>query len=523
MANLTIRKIIDKISNGEIRIPAFQRGFVWEPDKVAFLMDSLYKGFPIGSILLWRTREKLKTERDLGNFKLPDPQKDYPIDYVLDGQQRLTSVFSVFQTELVPQKNDNWRDIYFIIDSDSSIQKSRFIALEDAEVDDNKHFPLNALFDPVKYRKTTSKYDDTIIKKIDVLQEKFKEVTILCDLLETDNKEQVAIVFERINRAGVQLDTFQLLTAWSWSTDFDLQEKISSLEEEIDDFGFGELTAEKDLLLKCFSGVINGDTSPKAILELDGNLVREHFEEIKNGIKTTIDFLQKELNIYSLKFLPYPAMIVSLTKFFASSKKNGHLYTDLQRKQLIKWFWRCNFSRRYTSGVNDAHEADLVSMVKLLGDEKVDISSFKCEISDTFFKNNQFNTNAVNTKTFIAMLASKNPKSFLSGANVDLSETLKKASSKEFHHVFPDKFLERKGYDKSSRYMLANFVFLNNADNQIIKDKDPKDYKTLINPSSLDSILSSALCPPDALDLYYDDFIEKRVEILVQYAKALIY
>ena len=47
MDSLSIRKIIDKISNGEIRIPSFQRGFVWEPDAVAFFMDSLYKGYPI--------------------------------------------------------------------------------------------------------------------------------------------------------------------------------------------------------------------------------------------------------------------------------------------------------------------------------------------------------------------------------------------------------------------------------------------------------------------------------------------
>ena len=98
LENLSIRKIIDKISSGEIRIPSFQRGFVWEPDSIAFFMDSLYKGYPIGAVLLWRTREQLVNERSLGRFILPKPTKDYPIDYVLDGQQRLTSIFSVFQT-----------------------------------------------------------------------------------------------------------------------------------------------------------------------------------------------------------------------------------------------------------------------------------------------------------------------------------------------------------------------------------------------------------------------------------------
>ena len=79
MDKLSIRKIIEKINNGEVRIPSFQRGFVWEPEAVAFLMDSMYKGYPIGAVLLWRTKEQLVNERKLGRFTLPAPTKDYPI------------------------------------------------------------------------------------------------------------------------------------------------------------------------------------------------------------------------------------------------------------------------------------------------------------------------------------------------------------------------------------------------------------------------------------------------------------
>ena len=91
MPELSIRKIIEKTLSGEIRIPSFQRGFVWEPEKVAFFIDSLYKGYPIGSLLFWRTNIRLENERQLGNYSLPEPTKGYPLDYVLDGQQRITS------------------------------------------------------------------------------------------------------------------------------------------------------------------------------------------------------------------------------------------------------------------------------------------------------------------------------------------------------------------------------------------------------------------------------------------------
>lgn len=522
MDNLSIRKIIEKISSGEIRIPSFQRGFVWEPEAVAFLMDSLYKGYPIGAVLLWRTKEQLVNERQLGRFTLPDPTKDYPIDYVLDGQQRLTSIFSVFQTELEPEDDPNWKDIYYIFGKDQQTQEAQFVPLSSDEVNIEKHFPLSVLFDSVKYRRATEILDDNTKQEIDKLQEAFKEITVPIQMMETDDKSIVAIVFERVNRTGVPLNSFQLLTAWSWSTDFDLQEKLDELSDELAGCGFDGIAEDQNLLLKCFTGYILGDTSPGALMNLNGDVIRDNYEAIKNGLKSTIDFLKQQLNLYSIQYMPYPAMIVSLVKFFGSGKPNGQLYTDKQRRQLIKWFWRCCFSRRYSSGVNDAHRVDLAAMIKLRTDEDTDICTFKCDISTAFFLTNQFSISSVNTKTFIAMLASKSPKSFISGAKVDLSTTLKQASSKEFHHIFPDKYLQRSGKVKKEIYPLANFCFLNNADNQKIKDKSPSDYVKLMNAASVAEVLEAAICPANTFTMKYDDFLLERAELLLNYANTLI-
>jgi hypothetical protein len=340
--------------------------------------------------------------------------------------------------------------------------------------------------------------------------------------METDDKSIVAIVFERINRAGVPLDSFQLLTAWSWSTDFDLQEKLDELSAELAGCGFDGIAEDQDLLMKCFTGYILSSTSPSSMMDLTGEQVRDNFESIKTGLKSTVDFLQKQLNLYSLFYIPYPAMIVSLVKFFGSRKSGGQLYSDKQRTQLIKWFWRSCFSRRYSSGVTTAHQSDLLAMNKLRVDENFDISSFKCEVSSAFFTDNQFNVNSVNTKTFIAMLASCSPISFVSGANVDLAVTLKQSSSKEFHHIFPDKYLQRQMKSRKEIYQLANFCFLNNADNQKIKDKAPNEYVNLMNNVAIPKILDAALCPRDTFTIKYEDFIKSRVQILLDYAKRLI-
>lgn len=113
MGELSIRNLIDRVERGEIRIPAFQRGFVWDAERISFLMDSIHKGYPFGSVILWQTRERLKTERQLGPFQLPDPEDNFPINYVLDGQQRLTSIFGTFQTDLTPEGSERWPTVYF--------------------------------------------------------------------------------------------------------------------------------------------------------------------------------------------------------------------------------------------------------------------------------------------------------------------------------------------------------------------------------------------------------------------------
>lgn len=98
-------------------------------------MDSIYKKYPFGSLLFWRTREKLKFERDLGPFKLPEPKADYPVDYVLDGQPRITSIFGVFQTDLKMKEGANWLDVYFDLAAGKGAQDTQFAALQSAEID----------------------------------------------------------------------------------------------------------------------------------------------------------------------------------------------------------------------------------------------------------------------------------------------------------------------------------------------------------------------------------------------------
>ena len=85
-SSIKIDKLIGRIEEGDIKIPAFQRGFVWNQDQVVSLIDSIYNEYPIGSILLWNSHERLKSTRNIGGFLIPPREPEYPVNYVLDGQ-----------------------------------------------------------------------------------------------------------------------------------------------------------------------------------------------------------------------------------------------------------------------------------------------------------------------------------------------------------------------------------------------------------------------------------------------------
>jgi uncharacterized protein with ParB-like and HNH nuclease domain len=92
-SNPRIASLLTDVTRGNIKIPVFQREYVWSDEQIMSLLDSIYRGYPVGSLLLWSTKERLKSERDVGGFKLPESPEDYPVLYVLDGQQRLTTLF----------------------------------------------------------------------------------------------------------------------------------------------------------------------------------------------------------------------------------------------------------------------------------------------------------------------------------------------------------------------------------------------------------------------------------------------
>lgn len=521
MDGITIRETIDQVHRGQIRIPAFQRGFVWEPDRVAYLMDSIYKGYPFGSLLFWRTRQRLLVERDLGPFKLPDPQADYPVDYVLDGQQRVTSIFAVFQTDLPMVNKVFWQDIYFDLEAQANAQDTQFLALASEDVVVGRHFPLNALFDTVAYRKATKDLADPVAKKVDEMQAVFKETRIPLQMSTTEDKATVAIIFERVNRQGVPLDTLQLLSAWTWSEEFQLHEQFAELAEQLEPFGFEEVGGDTNLLLRCCAAVLAGDASPEALMGLNGSTVRAGFTRVVNGVKYAVDYLRQHFHVHSLTNLPFPTVLVPLAVFFAVDGNAEASYTDEQRRRINRWFWRTAFSRRYSSGVLRNLKTDIEEIAKLREGKDSALGQFPASISSQYFVENTFGMGNVNTKTFILMLANQKPLSLISGAPVSLEETLKASNRAEFHHLMPRAFLQKASNSEVDDSVLANFCFLSRSDNRQLGGAAPSAYRAKL-AANIDDVLARSLVPASLFSDDYEAFVFERATMLAELGKRLV-
>lgn len=517
-----VKDLINDLERGRIRIPSFQRGFVWEPERVSYFIDSIYKGFPFGSILLWRTKNPLRTERNLGPYKLPNNDPEYPIDYALDGQQRITSIFGIFQNSLVAEENEstNWTNIFFELNSTESIP---FRYLDDPDnYDSNQFFPLKYVFDSPRYRQITRKLNEDLASQIDDLVDRFTKARIPVERFETEDMKYVATVFERINRQGVDLDTFQLLSAWNWSEDFDLQEKFREISEELEPFGFKDIGS--DLLLKCCSGVIMNSSKTEAFIELPGSEVRHKFDEIRIGIFRAIDFLKTELNVFSLKLLPMENILVVLTSFFASPEKQPPPIPQEQYQIIRKWFWRSCFSQRYARGGAKSTDIDIVEVCKLKNNKISKLADFDYNIDTYYFLKNIFRMSTVATKTFILLLAHNKPLNFIQGTNISIEKVLSQGNRKEFHHIFPKAYLEKLDrYKDEEINCLVNFSILSRTDNNKIKDQPPSKYRTEMptDNQELENILKKHLCFTDLFNDDYEKFLKSRSELLLKKAEEL--
>lgn len=140
-------------------------------------------------------------------------------------------------------------------------------------------------------------------------------------------------------------------------------------------------------------------------------------------------------------------MLVPLTVFFAVRDGQEVRLTDAARSELVKWFWRSCFSRRFSSDVLRKLKRDLTDARKLRITGNPALADIETTVSADLFRESQFTIGSVNTSTFLLLLAQLQPRSFVSGSPVNLRDVLKTYNRTEFHHIYPRAYLAGPGVD----------------------------------------------------------------------------
>lgn len=299
-----------------------------------------------------------------------------------------------------------------------------------------------------------------------------------------------------------------------WSEEFDLQARFTDLSEEFSDFGFGDVGADNDLMLRCCAAILKGDPAPASMIDINGTEVRQQFDVVEKSLRLAIDFLRSNLQVRHVKFLPYSAQLIPLAAYFSINQSSSVAASDVQT--LLRWFWRGSFVHRYSGNPARNIKVDVQEAVKLRKGDNSTLDRITGGVDATFFSGNLFSARTVATKAFILLLASRSPLTFLSGQAVNLDDVLSEPDRKEYHHCMPRAWMRdnRQQVSDSATNSLANF-----AENRTIKDHAPSVYRTEM-PTDISAIAESALLPES---LWNDDetFLSERAEALAAYAQQL--
>jgi hypothetical protein len=517
---IKIDKAITRIEAGDIKIPAFQRGFVWDQEQVLELLDSIYHNYPIGSVLVWCSHEKLKATRNVAGLEIPDQPPEYPVNYVLDGQQRLSTVYGVFAKVRTPAQIDPTYTVDLnVFDISFDFQSAAFVPTGDAK-SAGRRLRLSVLFDTDQLFPAMEKLNQDDRKVAQDLYSRFSNYELPVVTISGRSKDEVGTIFERINSTGTRLTTLDLMVAWTWSEEFHLQSEINQLLDVLESKSFGDVSER--IVLQALSAMLDGSTTTKTILGLKPDLVRSRFPELQASFERATDFLSTHLKVSSLELLPHLQQLVPLVVFFSKVPTPSAAQADL----LTKWFWLTSFSRRYASQTDEKMDEDVKTVLELADKNVVSLSRYSYTVDSKTLIRQVMTKQSPVARAFLLLLAQRGPLDLTNGLAVDTGKALSGYNRKEYHHVFPRNFLRQRGVPTDKVNSICNFCFLPSGSNKKISSRAPSDYFFSIIPEERRKDILDSNVLPLKLDVYqkdsYEDFIEGRAQLALQYLDRLV-
>ena len=553
-----ITTYLDELKHHDYQIPTFQRDIVWEKENVKKLWDSIYKFYPLGSILVWKTKIKLQNHREIGGHKIANANGKTEFLYLLDGQQRTTSLLTSLYGGRIAGRENFDPSLYVDITigntdyTDDESYKKRFLYWD--EIDDKdgsfrrntgrkKKFDEGLILKLIDIKESYNdiqrkviqhpeiklNFDHAYIEELGRMKQVLDNYRLSFIELKGIQVSEVCQIFERINQAGKPLDIFDIVVAKTFRPKTETEEGfyLRDLIEEfrninnsrflqIDDFDYLQIVA---ILIRENiedSGVHN--ITPRYLNDIKTEQIEGIWIDTKNAVLKTFDFFENTLNLKGPQLIPYRYLYLTISNYFY---KNDNPNYDF----LKKYFWFHSFH-------NDdllSNTGDINNHIILLNSEKFDkeIKFDRFLINKVTLRNASYSSKGRISRAILALYSSKQPKDWkFTDRNVIADNFFFSTDKPNLHHIFPTNYISNnRGNNTLDNNSLMNIAYITQITNLEISDKNPLDYiKDYVKNPDFKNVIETHLLPnqilkwssrPEMPSDALDKFIEERIDLII--------
>ena len=515
---MKIGQTLDAIDLGAIALPVFQRGYVWNREQVRQLFTSLYRGYPIGSLLFWATQS------GAAEVKGDVAPTVSPVRMLLDGQQRITSLYGVIRgkpptffegsanafTGLHFHLKDEVFEFYQPVKMQSDARWVNVTEFMLAEQDDVAEFTSSATD-----IQTLTRYVNRLGRLRGIRDRELNEETISG---QDKTVDVVVEIFNRVNRGGTKLSTGDLALARICAEWSDARDEMRSHLRRWAEAGYDRF--DLDWLLRSVNTVVTGEAR---LVHLAGQPVKD----IEEGLAFAAKSLDAALNMVGDKLgLDHGRVLFGRNAFPVMARYihgRGGALDDTEWRKLLYWYAYSAMRGRYSGSVETVMDLDLEEIEDL--DSGLDSLLRRLrEDHATEIRASDFDTATRNARFYpmLYLLTRMGSARDLCSGVALKAGLLGKGSKLEVHHIFPKSQLRMHGYSSREINSLANFCFLTADCNKKIGNKLPEKYLPACEEDH-PGVLASQWIPQNhelwSVDRYHD-FLATRRQMLADAANT---
>lgn len=510
-----ISELMISINKGAIQLPDFQRGWVWEDGRIKALIASITNNYPVGAAMF------LEYGNDNIRFKYRviegvTATDVIPTELILDGQQRLTSIYSsLYSRNAVHTRTDKGKKIfryYYIdikkacdpncdrVDAIFSVPETRIITSNfgrDIELDlsdrtkefENKMFPLNLILDFPEEQNWQNEYyafynyNQKIIKEFTEFNKKIIMQTLqykipVISLGKDTPKEAVCQVFENVNTGGVSLTVFELVTAIFAMDDFELRKDWEERKAKYFDGDLLSCITATDFLTACtlLSTYKKGGTvscKKKDVLNLSLKDYNNFADALSEGFVEAEKILQEE-RVFSNKDLPYSTQLIPLAALCTLLSNGNRIKVTNIKNKIRQWYWCGVFGELYGGANETRYVNDVVGVMNWIENN----GNIPKTIQESYFNPTRLLTlqsrQSAAYKGIMALILKNHCKDFISGREMDF--TVYKSENIDIHHIFPRSYCEKNNLSKEKWNSVVNKTPISYSTNREIGGVAPSEY-----------------------------------------------